>query len=343
MKLRAAAYQFLSRATISNRSLDSRRSSPRQRPEVVYELVVEVKDKPFEMNFAQFPPSRPSIGEHEYVDDEIDVYMSRRWPKCVEFIDTVTIPEDALAEPLVMDLLKFLRLLLWTPNGVDLYDADQRASVRGYRREYFDRQMFDIAGNRRPNSREAYVPTEAGEPAGPGVASLPDVDAFAGINELVWTPILPFPSRQSVADDLPTIRKSVVALKNHYNSYNELQDACRHLEHGEVKAAVRSGASAVDALLRYYCDLWAAGPLPSLPFDEKIEWVLQAAGRPSYRSVEPAKLDSLLYLYRCRNSMHEGDCYFDDRGGVRKNVRSVDPVRRFIDAVEDFVVWVDAL
>ena len=43
---------------------------------------MEVRDKPFETNFAQLPPSRPSIGAHEYVDDEVDVYMSRRWPKC---------------------------------------------------------------------------------------------------------------------------------------------------------------------------------------------------------------------------------------------------------------------
>jgi hypothetical protein len=216
--------------------------------------------------------------------------------------------------------------------------------VRGYRREYFDSQIFDIAGNRRPNSCESYVPTEVGEPVGPGVASLPSIEAFDSINELVWTPILAFPNRRSLPDDLAAIRKAIMALRKHYNSYNELRDANRHIANREVKAAIRSGASAVDAIVRYYCDLWEVPPLPQkLPFDEKIERVLQMAGRPSYRSVAPERLDSLLFLYRCRNSMHEGDCYFDDRGGIRTRVRNIDQVRPFIDALEDFVVWIDAL
>jgi hypothetical protein len=71
----------------------------------MYELVMEVHDKPFEINFAQLPPSRPSIGAHQYVDDEVDVYMSRRWPKCVVLMGTITIPENTLSEPFVRHLL----------------------------------------------------------------------------------------------------------------------------------------------------------------------------------------------------------------------------------------------
>jgi len=346
MKLRVTAYQFLSRATIRNKRLGTRRSSPKQRPEIVFELVMKVIDKPFETNFAQLPPANPSIGAHQYVDEEIDVFMSRRWPKCLALEGTIILPEHTLNVQLNKKLLTFLRKLLWTPCEAELAEIlgpDQCATGIGYRREFFDRQIFDIAGNRRPNSRETYVPTEVGEPIGPGVASLTDVDPFNNINEFVWTQILPFPNRTKLADDISDIRRAVAALRKYYNGYNELKDAERHAANGEVKAAARSAASAADAVLNYYRELWKIAPPPkNLTFDEKIEHVLREANQPSYRSAAHDNLETLLNLYRARNSMHEGDCSFRDRNGNLKKISKISQLHPFIRAVQDFVVWMDA-
>jgi hypothetical protein len=204
--------------------------------------------------------------------------------------------------------------------------------------------MFDIERHRRPSSREEYVPTDVGEPVGPGVASLPDISAFNNVNELVWSQVLRFPTRTNVSNDLTRIREIGHAVRRHYNSYNELKDAHRHLANGEIKAGIRSAASAIDAILRYYCDLWGVRfPQERIPYDEKIETVLRDAKQASYRTADAENLKKLLYLYRSRNSMHEGDCYYNDDEGNQVRVRSVDQVRGFVSAVEDFVVWIDAL
>jgi hypothetical protein len=323
------------------------KASPKQRPDIVFDLKMDVEDKPFEINFAQLPPSRSSIGAHQYIDNEIDFYMSRRWPKCLVLKGIVTFPEEALANKLAQDILLFVQKLCWNTNGEGFektFGPDQCAAVCGYRREYFEKQLFDICGNRRPNSCERYVSTEIGEPVGPGVASLPEVDFFDGINELIWTPILPFSDRRTLDEDLPNIRTAVGALRKHYNSYSELRDAHRHITNGDVKAAIRSAAPAVDAILRFYQKLWRVPPpAKKLPFDEKIEQMLRSAGRPSYRDVAPLHLENLLYLYRCRSSMHEGDNYYKDRQDNRVDVRTIEQTQTFIDAVEDFVIWIDSL
>lgn len=340
MESQVAASQFLSRATIQNGPIGTVRSSPKQRPDIIFDVTLEIVDKPFEINFAQLPPQRPSIGAYQYVDNEADVYMSRRWPKCVSLQGTVRLPEVTLTSELIKHLLTYLQKLLWAEPDF----ADQRATIAGYRREFFNRQFFDIAHNRRPSSRESYVPTDTGDPLGPGVATVPEVGAFDNINELVWTPALSFPNRTTVDADLPVIRKIVADLRTHYNGYNELQDAERHISNGEVKAAVRSAASAVDAILRYYSDFWSsARPPRELPFDEKIESVLRDSGRPSYRNVADAGLDQLLYLYKARNSMHEGDCCYADRAANLVRVTTIDQVRPFVEAVIDFICWIDAL
>ena len=348
MQVPVEAYHFLSRASIPNNLYGTRRSSPKQQPEITCVLKEALIDKPFEINFAQIPPSRPDIGAHQYIDPLVDRYMAKRWPKCLWLSGEITLPDEdrPIGPKLARKLLGFTRKLLWTPLGPvhsSVLGPDQCAKVIGYRREYCNRQIYDIMGNRRPMSG-VFVPTDIGEPVGPGFVSLPDVSSVDSINELVWSPILSFPDRTSSADDLPRICKKVEALRKHYNGYDELRDARRHLANNEIKAAIRSAASAIDAILRFYCDFWDVQmPKKSLQFDQKIENVLQAAGRPSYRSVEPSSLQLILYVYRARSSMHEGDCCYQDGAGSKIAVRNASQAEPFIEAVERFVVWIDSL
>ncbi|HUE74804.1 MAG TPA: hypothetical protein VMP01_28305 [Pirellulaceae bacterium] len=340
-RYRIHAHQFFSREIVPPQQLGLRRTSPRQRPEVVYEFEVVFESKPFETNFAQFVATRPDIGAHQFIDQDVDFYLTRRWPYCLSMRGTVNTFGD------MGNLLPFARKLLWTPKDPvhsSLLAADQLATTLGYRREFIYRRTFDIDGNRVPSMARTYASTEVGEPVGPGVVTLPDVNGTENENEFVWSQILPFPNRTTIAQDRGRIAEIGSALKRHYNGYNELKDARRHVNNGEIKAGVRSAASAVDAVLRFYCSLWGTGAPPAhLPFDEKIEHVLRTAGRPSYRAVRPRALDSLLYLYRCRNSMHEGDCYYSDNAETRIQVQTAAQLSLFVEDTEEFVLWIDAL
>jgi len=275
--------------------------------------------------------------------------MEERWPKCLQGLGTIEIPEDSqsISAELIRNILAFLRSSAWKLKdrvaGV-LAAPDQLASHLGYRREYLDRQIFDVDGNRRPNSSENYVPTDLGEYVGPGVAFLPNIDPFNNRNQLVWSQIIPFPNRTTLTDDLPIIKRKATEIRKHYNSYNELADARRHLRQEDVKACVRSAASAVDAILRYYCSQWDVPfPKKKVAFDEKIEKILVSAGKLSYKSAAPKDLQKLLYLYRARNAMHEGDCYYKDKSGNVIEVKSVNQCSALVDAVERFVIWIDSI
>ena len=80
-----------------------------------------------------------------------------------------------------------------------------------------------------------------------------------------------------------------------------------------------------------------------MPFDDKIEAVLRKANKPSYRQADPSTLQTILYLYRSRNSMHEGDCCYNNSAGERVDVKTIAQARDFVEAVERFVMWIDAL
>ncbi len=344
---RAEAYQFFSRSTFPFGAAGTLKAASRERPDIQLRLAFEYAKKPFEMAFAQLLPQRQSIGAYQYIDPDVDVYFSRRWPICLKASGAIRFPDENLTDELRRDCLSFLRRLLWEhPKGVPnpAIPSDQRATVPGYRREFFHSQLFDILGNRRPSNQAIFVPSELGEPIGPGLACFPDLEAFEGVNEVVWSPILAFPHRSTFGQDKPVIKQALVALRKQYNSYSELSDARRHLERREIKATVRSAASAVDAYLRHLREAWVGNEAPKhLPFDEKIEHVLSSVGKPSYKSVEPTHSKNLLYLYRARNTMHEGDCYYDREDGHRIRLSEASQIEPLIDAVESFVLWADSV
>lgn len=110
-----------------------------------------------------------------------------------------------------------------------------------------------------------------------------------------------------------------------------------------MKNTVRSSASAVEAALRFYCSEWSVSFPERKPFDEKIDEVLRSASRPEYSKVQPEEATNLLNLYRARNSMHEGDCCFEDQ--VTGSMVDVDRAlaRELFESARKFVLWIDSL
>lgn len=341
-------YQFLSRMDIDNFSLGKINESPKRRPDIKFILDFEIIDKPFEISFTQIIPKRPSVGAHEYIDPDIDIYMEKRWPKCIKGRGKVVAKNDEFKNIETLKcILTHMRVICWylkRHNKKLATYTDQHANVKAYRREYFSKQIFDICGKRRPSSSENYRLTEVGEYIGPGVSAIINHNSLEHVNEFVWSQIIPIPNPTNVTSDLPRIRKQWKQIKKHYNTYNELTDARRHLLEGELKACIRSAASAVDAILRYYCSLWGVRfPSSRLSFDQKIEDVLMSAAKPSYQSVSSINSEKLLYLYRARNSMHEGDCYYKDNYGKVIQIQTKIQVEEFIDAAEQFTLWIDSI
>ena len=127
-------YQFLSNPSIANTSLGSIKTSPEDHPEIIFNIEFNVEDKPFETNFAQLLPSRPSIGASEYIDPHLDVFMARRWPKCIVGNATVDTPASTVVDlKLRVMCLQYMRVVCWyLPNHVQAIkeQRDQFASSR---------------------------------------------------------------------------------------------------------------------------------------------------------------------------------------------------------------------
>jgi hypothetical protein len=167
----------------------------------------------------------------------------------------------------------------------------------------------------------------------------------------VWSQIIPFPNVKSITADITELRKIISDMWLHFNGYNELLAARAHLTRAEstgeileIKAAIRAAASGIEPLLRFYYKLHST-KLPrdrQLSFEQKIEMMLSNAGAPSYGAVSPDGLKHIGQLYRSRNSMHEGDRYFKDAAGARVVV-DCGLAQQFIDAAEQFALWLDSL
>jgi hypothetical protein len=274
--------------------------------------------------------------------------MSKRWPKCIKGRAKIALGKDDQKDNDVLKmLLQYMRVVCWDlRKDVSVLKShnDQFAKQKGYRREYFCHQSFDFAGNRVPNSSRFFRLTDSNEHIGPGLAMIFGHSSPDYINEFAWSQILPFTNPIDVKTDFPRIMEKLIEIRKHYNTYNELNDSHRFHIAGELKASVRSAASAVDAIIRYYCNLWGvAFPKRDLRFNEKIEQVLKKAEKPSYKIVDPTNSEKILYIYRARNSMHEGDCYYKDKSGKVIQITSKEQVKDFIDAAEQFILWIDSI
>jgi hypothetical protein len=339
----AKAYQFLTRRdfpdvpdlgrfTVTNRA-------------VGMTLNCSIVPKPFQIVFASIFGQGPDIGAWEFIDPYMDRYADARWPKCLFADVEITIQDNARLEKRLPEIMLSIHDTL--RHGVVIHPifvaGDQLSKRIGYRRSYYSQQSFDISGRRRPNSSEYYHPASVGELLGPGVTSAPLRDQTM---EMVWSQIIPFPNATNITIDLSRLKEIIIDMRKHYNGYNEFRDAYEHLASRQdttgIKAAVRSAASGIDAILRFFCGLHSIQfPKGRIPFDDKIEQVLQDIGMTSYRAIVPLEMDCIRGLYRARNTMHEGDCYTTDAGGARISV-DVPQARKFIEAAERLAIWLDA-
>jgi len=291
-------------------------------------------------------PLRPSLGAYEFVDP----YGEIRWPTYLHGRATFSVQGYTPSPELFKDLAWVLRRVIFTSfRTMPSLNAlpDETLTVPGYRFQYFN-SMTDIDGNPRPSSLETYSLSELAEPVGPGYVVLSTGrfewkgEACLGLN-LVWSQAISLDPVTEKKRDMPRLRKRVENLRRHWNTHNELREARRHLEHKEVRAAVRAAAAGSEAAIRFYATEWGLsfGGTGRLNFIEKVDQVLHSAGRPDFSTTDPESARDLLHLYRARSSMHDGDCrYRCQTTGDEIVVRS-NEARRLVEAGERFVAWLD--
>jgi hypothetical protein len=288
----------------------------------------------------------PSVGAVQWVDP----YAEVRWPAYGLASFSADVNPPTLETAAKCDILQRMRTLV----SFDVFDfpelkglTDQLLAHEGYRYGYWTPDL-DFVRNPRPAPGK-YHNADPGEPLGPGHASL-SAFGFADDSQLerhelalVWSQAFSFRNRTNAHADDAAIRKRAQEIKRHYNSKDELTRAEDDLRQHDVKGCVRSAAAAVDAALRYYCSEWCVKfPTASIPFDQKIERILQQAARPTYQLVDPIGLRDLLYLYRARNAIHEGDCYYKDDQLGKDVYCEVSHARRFFAAAQAFAYWIDS-
>jgi len=329
----AKYWQFLSRKTTEHEI--------RFPAENVFNSVVvqgRVVSKPFRIDFADVVGRNPSIGAHQYTDEYLDNFADSRWPFCLEgTIEFST--KDGVTPPTTTELLQDFRSLVFDACRTVPMFADQFSKKPGYRRSYGAPKSGDIFGQRRPNPSNYLHPAQPGEFIGPGLIEL---DGYDG----VWSQIIPLPGATSLENDRDHLGNVIQRMRLHYNSYNELRDAENYLlgdNAAAIKGAVRSAAAGVEANLKFFCvqhDI--VYPTAGLPFDDKIENILTDAQMPSYRAVSSSDSEQLLYLYRARNSQHEGDYFYKNNSGQQVQVDK-QQAQQFVDSAKKFVLWLDAL
>jgi len=311
-------------------------------------------------------PDYPSIGAVQFVDP----YGEKRWPSYVVLDAALTIQAEVLTLEATIDILQYLRGIVgwgWINKPPLISLIGQTVSVPGYRWGYISPSL-DFVGNPVPNPAGAYSYADLGEAIGPGFTTVENINAFHRFDgtpnsdadplsqirkyfesswklhtALVWSQAFSIQNRTSAATDRVRINKRVQEIRRHWNSYNELKDARDHARRYDVKGAIRSAAAAVDASLRFYCAEWGV-QLPSnqLPFDEKIERVLTAARRPSYRAANPGGATEILHLYRARNAQHEGDLYYKDTNTGAEVRPDISKANDLVDEAQKFVLWLDS-
>lgn len=348
-ELRVNIYQFLSRRNLPVAPVGRSTSSPRQEPDITFHIAFEYAQAPFGISFLDDEPDkRPkwSMGADQYVDRDRDDAMLNMWPGCLIGTGYVTSATSLSNDDEVSKkCLRFMRQILrrCSRNG-DFSDiADQMATVDGYRRAYFQSQILDINGKRRPSHSRTYARTEITDFIGPGLATINDV-GYPRVNELAWCRIVPFNEATRVEFDLAEIHRREDKIRLHSNSHKDLSKAKEFLDQGNFETCIRTAAAATEARIKYWCAVWSVTyPTGSMSFDDRIEHSLAGARKPSYRMADPTSSENLLYLYRARNAMHEGDCFYRNRSGLQVDIVRQEQAEPLLAAAVAFAVWIDAI
>jgi len=309
---------------------------------VKYEFLIE----PFSIQIAGLTGRNVSIGAFEYFDDELDIYLSERWPAQRKVSGWVEKTEDFETND---DLLNFARKLLWFNDNSDIaMPSDQLNAKLGYRREFHHHQHHDIFKLKRPSPTNNYFQTETNEPYGPGMVMIEDIRDSGLNNELVWSEILKFPNRTTFEKDKKRIKKNIEAHYRHYNSHIVLRDCEQHIKNGSYRAAIWAAAAAVDASLLRCIEVNGLKNKMLSPkyfggFDERIAKVLELAGLPGFTLLEPEHAKNIRYLYRARNKQHEADCYYSTDEKKIVKIYNVEQVRPLANSAKAFVLWIDTI
>ena len=112
----------------------------------------------------------------------------------------------------------------------------------------------------------------------------------------------------------------------------------------DIKGAIRSSSSAIEAALRFYCDEWNV-KWPSkkgMQFNDRVDEILKISGRTPYTIIDPEASLDLLHLYRARSSMHEGDCYYKDTNTKTEIQVNINIANHLFNAAREFVIWIDS-
>jgi hypothetical protein len=341
----ASGVQFLSRNFLEAGALGGRDYDPLELPkgkELHLSVALDSESGPTDLTFAQPWPQPLSIGAYEFVDP----YGEKRWPSRVLLSARIDRRElKNLTVELAHLVLAVLRDVLWASfqSITSLRAApDQVLAKQGYRRAFYT-STIDINRNPVPSPGWHLAEAMAAEPLGPGFIRLDAIADDRNYHALVWSQAVSVPAGKVPANGQREIEERIQEVKLHWNSYKEIRDAERFAQQGDVKAAVRFAAPALEAAVRFYSALWDV-PMPENgTFAEKIEKVLRDAGRPSYGSLAPESLKSLLCLYRARNSMHEADCYYRDPDSGDRVVVDKGRARALTAEARDFLLWLDGL
>lgn len=296
--------------------------------------------------FSEPWPRNPDVGACQFVDPA----YKERWP--IYLLLTARI-EDTSQETSIergRNILHALRYICWSSfhSMPDLASqTDQCISHAGYRWMYMS-PVCDFHGNPLSDPDGEYLHTSSGTPIGPGFATLNNyktlwTDQYFHDLNLVWSQSISLEKCTDVKTDQQRINEKALRLKNKWNSYDELRQAKNYSESYDTKGVIRSSASAVDSALRFYCTEWGV-PFPKSRdgFDDKIREILKKSARPPYMDLNVVESRNILHLYRARNSMHEGECFYKDSKTNKITILQIYEARELMNSAEKFILWLDS-
>lgn len=293
--------------------------------------------RPHKPIFAQPWAQNPSIGIYEFVDP----YAEIRWPTYILLEARINLTKNISKKDhdLCKEIITRLREILWGSfNTMSILSSrpDERANCSNCKRIY-SVEISDFDGNPLMSHDCNYVECYDTVPNGPGFIHLSIGPS------LVWSQSIKFSNKNDIKND-KKIKEKVKRIKAHWNAHNELRDAKQHLSRNDIKGAIRSTSSAVEAALRFYCNEWDI-KWPSkkgMQFNERIDVILKLSGRVPYTSIDPKASVDLLHLYRARSSMHEGDCYYKDINTSTDIQVNINIANLLFNSASEFVIWIDS-
>ncbi len=345
MKFTGSAYQFLASNINLKSTLPRKGYMFTELPDLQFDIEYLLIKKPFEINFT-YEVSRPCAGALEYINPKMSEFLTKKWPYCIVGDYSIIMDKKYDNFNFYKRCLHLMRNRLWSIKDeiikmkIDM--SKHLIKKQGYRREYMINQMIDMDRNRIPSDSLWMREANIDDFIGPGLTSIhhicqvsrdPEFKNFFENFEFIWGEYFKKPEHRTIVTDEEN-KKNYRTMMFHFNSFDELENAKKDLKAGNIKNCIRNLAASLEPLLKFCCFLWDV-KYPTekgVQFDEKIEAILRSAGKPSYREYDDENMQMLLFLYRARSSMHEGNCYYNDQYGNRIEIRTSIQGKAFLDS-----------